>query len=115
MSLVFLSCATNTQLSAYLMLKYELFAEKHEGSPKVYTAVRNLGLQNSESEDESKVWVLNNKFQFDKSGKAIELNESRYVWLGDLIKAPKCLGIVNNNLSAKFRSLYLKRRCLETL
>ena len=23
-------CATNTQLSAYLMLMYELFAEKHE-------------------------------------------------------------------------------------
>ena len=96
-------CATNTQLSAYLMLKYELFAEKHGGSPKVYTAVRNLGLQNSESEDESKVWVLNNKFQFDESGKAIELNESRYVWLGDLIKTPKCLGIVDNNLSAKIQ------------
>lgn len=40
------------------MCKYELFAQ-YEGSPKVYTAARYLGLQNSE--DEKKTSATNNR------------------------------------------------------
>ena len=37
-------CGTNTQLSAYLMYKYEEFATKYEGEAKYYVATRHLGL-----------------------------------------------------------------------
>ena len=106
-------CATNTQLSAYLMLKYELFAEEYEGSPKVFTAARYLGLQSSR--DEPKVWVLNNKFQFDDYGHVIDLSESQYVWLGDFVAAPKSFGIVDNSLAAKIEEPLSEKEVLRKL
>ena len=57
-------CATNTQLSAYLMHKYESFTEEYEGSPKFYTAAKCLGLQNCQ--EERKIWVLNGSLQLDE-------------------------------------------------
>ena len=49
-------CATNTQLPAYLMLKYETYTE-HNGMPVFYVTAKYLGLQNIG--DENRVWVLN--------------------------------------------------------
>lgn len=106
-------CATNTQLSAYLMHKYELFAEEYEGSPKFYTAARYLGLQNCG--DERKVWVMNSNLQFDEYGKIIDLNESQYIWLGEFSTACKGLGIVDSNLAAKIEGPLSKKKCSENL
>lgn len=106
-------CATNTQLSAYLMLKYEMFAEEYGGYPRVYTAARYLGLQSSE--DESKVWVLNHTFQFNDCGRVIDLSKSQYVWLSDFVATPKCFGIVDNSLAAKIEEPLSKKKVLRKL
>ena len=106
-------CATNTQLSAYLMHKYEIFAEEYGGSPKFYTAARYLGLQNCQ--DERKVWVLNSNLQLDEDGKAIDVNESQYIWLGQFSTASKGLGIVESTLAAKIGEPLSKKKVLRKL
>ena len=92
-------CATNTnyQHTSCTNMRY-LLKSMHGGAPKVYTATRYLGLQS-----------------FDKSGRVTDLNESPYVWLSDLITAPKGFRIVDNNLAAKIEEHLSKKKALRKL
>ena len=109
-------CATNTQLSAYLMAKYEAYAEEHNGMPPFQVAAKYLGLQSIG--DEERIWVLNKALQLNDNGEEITSMASGYVWLGDF--AAKCKGlsqysIVNNSLSVKISGALSKKRMLKKL
>jgi len=109
-------CATNTQLSSYLMAKYETYAEEHNGMPPFQVAAKYLGLQSIEDED--RVWVLNKSLQLNENGKKVTSIASKYVWLGDF--AAKCKGlshysIVNYSLSVQVNGTLSKKKTLKKL
>ena len=109
-------CATNMQLSAYLMAKYQAFAEEHDGEPNFQIATKYLGLQNIE--DEQKIWVFNKDLQLTEDGEEIVLSTSHYIWLGDFAAKCKGLGnysVVNHSLAAKIAGPMSKKRALRRL
>ena len=109
-------CATNTQLSAYLMAKYQAFAGEHDGEPNFQIAAKYLGLQNIE--DEQKIWVFNKDLQLTEDGEEIVLSTSHYIWLGDFAAKCKGLGnysVVNHSLAAKIAGPMSKKRALRRL
>ena len=111
-------CATNTQLSAYLMFKYEEFATKCEGEPKYFVAARYLGLQDSrDAESEGKVWVLNKSLHFTEDGKALEPEQSPFIWLADFARGRSELTniIPNNTFSAIVTGDLSEKRTLQSL
>lgn len=108
-------CATNTQLSTYLMAKYEAYAEEHNGMPPFQVAAKFLGLQSIEND---KVWVLNKMLQLDENGKQITPMASKYVWLGDFAAKCKSLShysIVNHSLSVQVNGPLSKKKALKKL
>lgn len=110
--------ATNTQLSAYLMFKYEEFATKCGGEPKYYVAVRCLGLQDSKDcENERKVWVLNSLMHFTEDGKILDPEDSPFIWLGDFKRGRLELShlIPDNMLAATVMGKLSKKKALQSL
>ena len=109
-------CNKYMQLSAYLMAKYQAFAEEHDGEPNFQIAAKYLGLQNIE--DEQKIWVFNKDLQLTEDGEEIVLSTSNYIWLGDFAAKCKGLGnysVVNHSLAAKIAGPMLKKRALRRL
>jgi len=108
--------ASNTQLSAYLMAKYEEYGENHEDGSQFKIAAKHLGLQNTT--DFHKVWVLNKSLQVNNNGEELLLSSSPYVWLGDF--AAKCKGlssyaVVNASLAVKINGTLSKKNALVKL
>ena len=92
-----LSCyATQTQISEYLMFKYEEFLEKETDDEQFLTklASKVTGLQEIaadgndvkeiELDPTAKVWVLNDKVHININGQFIDTANSPFIWLGKL-------------------------------
>ena len=111
-------CATNTQLSAYLMFKYEEFATKYEGEPKYYVPARHLGLQDcQDNENEQKIWVLNKSLHFTEDGKVVDPEQSPYIWLGEFARGRPALNhlIPNNTFAATVAGTLSRKKVLQSL
>lgn len=111
-------CATNTQLSAYLMYKYEEFATKCGGEPKYYVAVRYLGLQDTKDCDNAKkVWVLNNLMHFTEDGKLLDPEDSPFIWLGSFKRGrPELSNLIpDNTFAATVMGKLSKKKALQSL
>ena len=108
-------CATNSQLSSYLMFKYEKFAMECGGEPRYYVAARYLGLQ--DCENEKKVWVLNKFLHFTEDGKTLDPEESPFIWLADIARGRPALTnvIPNNTFAATVTGRLSKKKALQSL
>lgn len=98
------------------MVKYQAFAEEHDGEPNFQIAVKYLGLQ--KVDDEHKTWVLNKDLQLTENGDEILLASSQYVWLGEFAAKCKGLGnysVVNHSLAAKINGPLSRKKALRRL
>ena len=77
---------SDTQISAYLMLKMEeYYSSQEEGEcenqgPKIAVV---SGLHSTFHEQPKRIWVMNGSVHIDEDGELVSPDESPYIWLGD--------------------------------
>ena len=104
-----LYCYTSAgQLQEYFDIKYKEFLD--ENPNRVKTAASCVGLQNIQVEDKSiadldfdeedlKVWVLNPYMHTTADGTTLTMEESPFIWLGELMKRTLKSGTANINVA----------------